>query len=47
MTQAMDRENCQGQYKSGCAQLACAHHWAKGSKPNWDGVQIRVVRLVS
>ena len=47
VTQAMDHENCFSQYKSNCAQLVSQHHWTGGSKPNWNGVQIRMVQLVS
>ncbi len=46
-TQAMGHENCYLQHKSGRVQLVCAHQWARVSKTDWNGVQIRVVQLVS
>lgn len=46
VTQVMDHENCYSQYKSDCAQFVWPHYRATGSKPNWNGVQIRVVQLV-
>ena len=45
--QVMGHENCLWQYKSGCTQLVCTHHWVRVSKANQSGAQIRVVQLVS
>jgi hypothetical protein len=46
-TQVMDHENCLWRYKSGCMQLVLEHHCIRASKASWNGVQIRVVQLVS
>jgi hypothetical protein len=45
--QAMDYENCFWRYKSGCIQLVLEHHCVRASKASRNGVQIRVVQLVS
>lgn len=47
VTQVMDHENCYLRYKSDCARFVYRHDWAGASKANRNGVQIRVVQLVS
>ncbi len=46
VTQAKDHENRLSRHKSDCGQTVWSHRWLRGSKPNWNGVQIRVVQLV-